>query len=209
MSEIKIQDILICGAFVGEIDKLKQDSRLRTFETGIGDLEASIHLLDYLLNPSNPRPSAVLFVGSAGVYSWVPRKEWEGKIGLSKYFVNYEMAFLDKKVRLPENMNLKYEFADLVFPFEGPEFIESRTNGTGSVTLDDLSPRATERLKTEGIAFENMEAFGIAKVCAFLGIPFGAVLALTNKVSPKGSEEWKLSWRKHSDRLQERILSQL
>ncbi|MFB5651593.1 phosphorylase [Leptospira wolffii] len=204
-----ITEILFCGAFVGEIDKIKSDSRLRTFETGIGALEAAVNLQKYLSDPSTTPPKSVIFIGSSGVYSWIPRKEWEGKFGISRSFVNYEIAALDKKVRIPDQMLLKHDFPDFVFPFEGSEFLESVTNGTGSVTLEDLSPRAMERIKSEGIGFENMEVFGLAKVCALLGIPFGAVLSLTNKVGPKGSEEWKLSWRKHSDRLQEKILSYL
>ncbi|TGK04126.1 phosphorylase [Leptospira langatensis] len=206
MGHPNFQDILFCGAFSGEIDKLKSDSGIWTFETGVGDLEAAINLQKYLSQNDTPRPKAVISVGSAGVYSSVPRKDWEGKFGISRLFVNYEIAYLDKKVRIPDSMNLKYDFPDFEFPFTGPEFLELATNGTGSVTLEDLSPRALERIKTEGIGFENMEAFGLAKVCKTLGIPFGAIYALTNKVGPKGSEEWKLSWRKHSDRLQERIL---
>lgn len=209
MSDLKIQDILFCAAFAGEVDKLKLDPKIHTFEAGIGELEAAINLQKYLSESSNWKPKAILGIGSAGVYNWIPRKDWEGKFGISKVFANYQIAFLDKKVRLPESMTFKLEFPDLQFPFEGNDFVESATNGTGSVTLEDLSPRALERIKGEGLGFENMEAFGLAKVCNLFNIPFGTIFALTNKVGPKGSEEWKLSWRKHSDRLQEKILSYL
>ncbi|TGK13812.1 phosphorylase [Leptospira fletcheri] len=207
--EWNLKDILFCGAFSGEIDRISVHADLKTLEVGVGNLNAALRLQSYLLRNPEPVPKAILFLGSAGVYPWIPRKEWEGKIGFSRTFTNYEIAYLDKKIRIPEFLSLKLECIPFSFPLPNLEFFESGTNGTGSVTIEDPSPRVLERLKTESIGLENMEVFGLAKVAQDFQIPFAALFSLTNRVGPKGSEEWKSSWRKLSERLQESLLSSL
>ncbi|EQA43584.1 hypothetical protein LEP1GSC050_1400 [Leptospira broomii serovar Hurstbridge str. 5399] len=207
MPKIKNREILFCGAFTGEIDKLQSDNRFWVLETGVGNLNAALRLQSFLLENREDLPKSIIFLGSAGVYPWVPRKEWEGKLGLSRAFTNYEIAYLDKKIRVPEFLKLKLEFTAFKIPTLGNGFFESTTNGTGSVTLEDLSPRATERLKTEEIGLENMEVFGLAKVAESFAIPLTAIFSLTNRVGPKGSDEWKSSWRKLSDKLQEAVIA--
>ncbi|PJZ69448.1 phosphorylase [Leptospira perolatii] len=209
MSSFQDNDqILFCGAFSGEIDKILQQKEFIVLETGVGLLPSALRLQSYLLEQSPEKlPKSVLFIGSAGVYPWLPRKDWEGKFGLSHSFVNYEIAYLDKKVRIPDFLTLKTEFPPPALPSFSIELYKTGTNGTGSVTLEDLSPRAADRLKGEGIGFESMEAYGIAKVCESFKIPMASLFSLTNRVGPKGSEEWKNSWRKLSDKLQEAIIS--
>ncbi len=38
---------------------------------------------------------------------------------------------------------------------------------------------------------EHMEAYGVAAACAAVGVPFGAVFGVTNRVGPGAHEEWR------------------
>lgn len=52
------------------------------------------------------------------------------------------------------------------------------------------APELARRLGERG-AVEHMEAFGAAWACATAGVPFTAVLAITNEVGPDAHAQWR------------------
>lgn len=64
---------------------------------------------------------------------------------------------------------------------------------TAAITTD---PELAERLG-EGWAAEHLEAYGVARACADLGVPFAAVLGISNRVGPRAHDEW-LAWRERA-----------
>ncbi|MCB1140316.1 MAG: hypothetical protein KDK23_16280, partial [Leptospiraceae bacterium] len=52
---------------------------------------------------------------------------------------------------------------------------------------------------------ENLEAFSLARFCEIHKIEFSAFLAITNRVGPEGSEEWKQNYRAMAETLQEKV----
>ena len=50
--------------------------------------------------------------------------------------------------------------------------------------------------RATGAAVENLEAFGVARAAHRAGVPFGAVLGISNRVGPRAHEEWV----RHQDR---------
>lgn len=49
--------------------------------------------------------------------------------------------------------------------------------------------------RTTGAAVENLEAFAVARAADAAGVPFGAVVGISNRVGPRAHEQW----RRHQD----------
>ncbi|MGJ4750980.1 phosphorylase [Leptospira kmetyi] len=201
---------LICSAIADELDLISKSGKYPTLLCGIGNLEAGLRLQRFLLEHQNKHlelPSQVLFVGSAGVYPWLHPSFWKDRFGFSFHIENQELAKLERKVRVPEIVPDSYEFPHS-FEFESKEeILISKTNATGSITIENVSGKALEYLREHDLGFENMECFGLAKVCRDFGIPLYSFFALTNTVGPTGSEEWRFNYKRESVRLQEFLLS--
>ncbi|AOP34031.1 phosphorylase [Leptospira tipperaryensis] len=201
---------LLCSAISEELDQFQDSGKWNTFLCGIGNLEAGLNLQRLLLQKQNKGltlPSQIVFLGSAGVYPWLHANFWKGRLGYSYEFQNQELAKIEKRIRIPEIVPDSYEFAS---PFQlsaVEEILTSRTNGTGSISIETVSGRSLEFLRENDLGFENMECWGLARVCEEFQIPFCAFFALTNSVGPSGSEEWRHNYRRESTRLQDFLLS--
>ncbi|TGK35201.1 phosphorylase [Leptospira gomenensis] len=211
--KIDPKDTLLCSAIAAESDKIAADGRLKTFLCGIGNLEAALRLWEFLSDlkrHGQTLPSKILFVGSAGVYPWIHPRFWKGKFGHSFEIQIQEPSKIEKKIHVPEIVPDSLSFEN---PFQvsdtNEELLISKTNATGSLTIETVSGKVLEYLRENDLGFENMECWGLASVCSRFKIPFGALFALTNGVGPSGSEEWKTNYRVESDRLQKWILSLL
>ncbi len=173
-------------------------------------MEAGLRLQKFLLEHQNKNlalPTQVLFVGSAGVYPWLHPSFWKNRFGFSFQIENQELGKIERRIRIPEIVPDSYEFPH---PFEftsKEEILISKTNASGSITIENVSGKVLEYLREHDIGFENMECFGLAKVCHDFRIPFHSFFALTNTVGPLGSEEWKSNYKKESAKLQEFLLS--
>lgn len=201
---------LFCSAISDELDRFQSSQKWNAFLCGIGNLEAALSLQKFLLEKKiqgQTLPSQIVFLGSAGVYPWLHPSFWKGRFGYSYEFQNQEIAKIEKRIRIPEIVSDSFEFVSQ-FQFQAvEEILPSKTNGTGSVTIETVSGKSLEFLRTNDLGFENMECFGLARVCEEFNIPFCAFFALTNTVGPTGSEEWKQNYRRESIRLQEFLLS--
>ncbi|RHX79035.1 phosphorylase [Leptospira yasudae] len=201
---------LICSAISEELDQLAKSGKFQTLLCGIGNLEAALRLQRFLLEHQNKGlalPSQVMFVGSAGVYPWLHPSFWKNRFGFSFQIEHQELGKIERRIRIPEIVPDSYEFPH---SFEFPptnEVLISKTNATGSIAIETVSGKALEYLRENDLGFENMECFGLAKVCKDFQIPLYSFFALTNTVGPDGSSEWKSNYKRESARLQEFLLS--
>ncbi len=67
-------------------------------------------------------------------------------------------------------------------------FISVEVATTLGVTVDD---QAAARLTLTGVEVEHMEAFSVASVCGGVGVPFVAVLGVSNVVGSSAREQWR------------------
>ncbi|WP_000694673.1 hypothetical protein, partial [Leptospira interrogans] len=156
---------LICSAIKEEVDQILKLEKFTVFVCGIGNLEAGLNLQRFLLDCLNNKnlifPTQVLFIGSAGVYPWLHSNFWKNKFGFSFQFENQELAKIERKVRVPETVPDVYEFSHS-FEFKSvEEILISKTNATGSITIDNVSGKSLEYLREHDLGFENMECFGL------------------------------------------------
>ncbi|XDD51839.1 phosphorylase [Leptospira sp. WS92.C1] len=208
--KIDPETILICSAIKEESDQISSSTKIQTFLCGIGNLDAGLTLQRFLLEKQSrgdTLPKSILFVGSAGVYPWIHPRFWKNKFGFSTQIQNQDMAKIEKRIRIPEILTDSYEFPNPFQSLSEEEILISKTNATGSITIETVSGRVLDFLRENDIGFENMECFGLAKVCNEFKIPFYAIFALTNTVGPDGSEEWKSNYKKESIKLQEFLIS--
>ena len=74
-----------------------------------------------------------------------------------------------------------------------------RAAGAGAFLADVATPLAITRttdlsrriMRATGAAIENLEAFAVARAADAVGIPFGAVLGISNRVGPRAHVEWR------------------
>jgi nucleoside phosphorylase len=77
-----------------------------------------------------------------------------------------------------------------VFVAQGAISVEVAT--TLGVTVDD---EAAARLARTGVEVEHMEAFSVASACEGVGVPFVAVLGVSNVVGSSAREQWRANHR--------------
>lgn len=225
------QRLLICGAFAPEIDHLTEQlqkpgaSALPAGGTaecaalGIGSVAAAIALQARLLDRDRPRITEVLFVGSAGVYA-ADQPAGQGAsgsrsfFGRSESFCKRDLAVLENRASVPgplegevlrggaargQILGRMISHADLAVMPDG------LTNSTDSITL--VTP--VDRSGMDFPDYENLEGYGVARVCWQYDLPYAAVFALTNHVGPEGSAQWRANFRSMSIELQALIASAL
>ncbi len=199
-----LDNILFCGAFDGETDRLSKYANLRVYNTGVGFLDTVFNLQRYL--SKNKEVKSIVFLGSAGVYRHSKKKP--GDLTFSHKFVYKDIAEVKNMVKVPSVIT-KHILSEVDTRFQRilnrSKFSEAITNSTNYVTLIDLT---TEELVDSlyEVDLENMEAFPIAYVASRLSLQFVSLFYITNYVGAKGSEDWNANWRYGSNLLQEEII---
>jgi nucleoside phosphorylase len=155
---------------------------------GVGMVEAGIaaaRLID------EHQPSAVLLVGTAGVY---PGQRPELVLG---------GAAIARSIRLlPQILPGKHTFLPTMIPTEArstPALMRVLRKGTGLPRADVACPlgitataqAATTAAELSGCALENLEAFAVARAAAVTNVPFAAIMGIANHVGPSGHREWE------------------
>ena len=150
---------------------------------GVGYLEAAIQLQSLIHR--FPEIDQVLFVGTGGAYA--PDYDMiSNPLILCKSVVLSDTSAILGTSLLPPLVFLKplistFEFSDLIPRVKVATLL--------SLTLDSMvSEKIQKRLSCQ---IENMELYGIARVCSKYNIQWDAVLGVTNKVGPNGSKDWK------------------
>lgn len=185
--------LLICAAIDAEIDRLKgfcAEMPVDCLVCGVGNVAAAVALSARL---SRSTYSEILFVGSCGVYGKF-RGTYEAAI--SREFVQSDLAVLSGRARQPVPGRIETNSGPVSEKLHTLIARKGVTNCPDSVSLDLTGAR------TEGLAFENMECYGLAAAASHYNTPFSAVFAVTNAVGASGSSQWRQHYREYSDALQ-------
>lgn len=193
------RQVVVVSAIHEEIDLVwKKPPILTKKALGIGNLEAALELETLL--QTHPELQGVLFIGSAGAYSWA--KLSIGDFVYSESFSSYSISSalgISKQIQNDTISKTNYSY----FPkgyLLSKNWKEVVTNCPSEITLNQIEkppvPQWTQ------FHAENMESYGVARVCQKRKIPFLALFAITNIVGPEGSAQWKKNWRKQSDQIQ-------
>ena len=59
------------------------------------------------------------------------------------------------------------------------------------LAITRAAPLGRQIARATGSALENLEAFAVARAAAAAGVPFAAVLGVSNRVGPAGHREWR------------------
>lgn len=149
---------------------------------GVGYLEAAINL-QILLN-QNREIKSVIFCGTAGVYQETERLAIGQLASCESTLLCDGAAELKQSQYVPI---LKREEVSTTLPMDLP--VQSAKVVTAlTLTINDQLANII-RKQTDG-ELENMELYGIARVCEELSIPWNALLGVTNKVGSSGHEGW-------------------
>ncbi len=144
---------------------------------GVGVVPAGIAAARLL---ERERPDAVVLVGTAGAYGDLP-------IGA---------VIAARRVGLVSGTaTLGHGYVPLAPP---PLVTDGALRGRLNLPEADVAtlvaittdPALATRLAADW-AVEHMEAYGVAAACAGAGVPFAAVLGITNRVGPGAHAEWR------------------
>lgn len=166
---------------------------------GVGNLEASLHLLEYL--NKNPHKKNVFFLGSCGTYNPEICPYPGFARGGSCYMYRELSEF--KKIShvpdlLPKTTNPGKTTWELSVLQTRPNFPEHSVNSPNSLSL--VNPSELPDFPG-GLVLENMEVFGLARVCEKMNLYFTSVFAVTNRVGREGSREWRENYKVWAEKL--------
>jgi len=189
--------ILLVFALESESQGRPEKLGYNTLYTGVGKLNASIALLNYLHN--NDRKQAIDWVinlGSAG----------------SQTLPTGSLVFGDDIKQ--HDMNAEpLGFEPGITPFDtGPQSFQSKHS---TILRDNATPGLVltgDRFVTEKLPWKadaiDMEAFALAKVCYTSGIAFSTLKYITDGANDQSASDWTTEVNKAA-RVFESILSQL
>jgi nucleoside phosphorylase len=185
-------DVLVVAAFAAEISPLGNPDRGELWEAcivGIGLVAATAGTM-WSVRERGPR--AVVAVGTCGAY------EGSG-LGIGDVVAARTVRLVDPSAvrgltEYPESLSTQLS--------TDPHLLEELTRvgahpadvaTTLAVTVDDSV--ADEVARSTQCQVEHLEAFGVAVACAQSGVPFGAVLAVSNIVGRSARGEWLANHR--------------
>jgi nucleoside phosphorylase len=129
---------------------------------GVGLVDAAVGAARAI---AGAKPARVIFVGTAGVYPSAVRALPIGT------------AALADEVRLISSAALR-----------GQAYAPAPLVSSAATTK---APSLARKLGATGAALENLEAFSVARAADAAGIPFAAVLGVSNVVGPNAHAEWR------------------
>lgn len=174
---------LVCSAIFEEMafldaKKLEAEGFLLR-PLGIGFLEAAINLAEIL---NSKRIDQVFFLGTAG--SYLKNLEFNSIVSISSTML----------LNLGALQELSY------VPIQQEEFklnqiknhLQAKCLSSLEISKDQsISTLIKEKFSsTDEFIVENMELYGIAKVCKQHGIPLTAFLAVTNYIDANAHDDW-------------------
>ncbi|MBU2513622.1 hypothetical protein KJ966_19950 [bacterium] len=160
--------------------------------TGVGFLESAIQLNRLL--QETPSIEKIIFTGSAGVYPGCRHIrigdlcictdtilcDGAAELGLSAYVPLADQGPIKASLSLSSSLS------------------SARVATIFSITTDnDLAGKIGENRKAD---IENMELYGIARVCLEGEIPWNALLGVTNTVGKKGRTQWNQNRNKLAEK---------
>lgn len=151
--------------------------------TGVGAVRAAARVAQAIAHPARAalKPEAVLFVGTAGCYT--------KDIAFNSAQFCSEVIWTDGDLvtgrsYLPNARNGVVHIGSESLLFSDSGLVAVSTPG---ITTDE---RLSERLGLVG-HLENLELFGVAEAARGVGVNWGAVLGVSNRVGANAHHEWK------------------
>ena len=191
---------LVVSAFEPEIEPLRRLMRgargIVLAPVGIGAIDAAVGAARAI---AAARPTRVLFVGTAGIYSTAKAAGAAiGTAAVAGEIFCVSTAALKGEAYLPAPTILRSETSRRL----REALLAGAPESTGLVAV--ACPLAITRsvalgrriAAATGTTLENLEAFAVARAAAAAGVEFGAVLGVANRVAPTGHDEWR---RHHRD----------
>jgi nucleoside phosphorylase len=151
---------------------------------GVGLVEAGIGATAALAETT---ARAVIFVGTAGIYPGASAALAVGGAVAARRLKLVSTAALRGEGYLPAVLPVAVE-------------VDARLRRALALPLADVAcpvaitstRRAARTIASEtGCSIETLEAFAVARAAAARGVPFAAVLGLSNAVGPSAHAEWK------------------
>ena len=195
-------DVLIVAAFAPELDRLRPrlDDELRgkiggltvaCALVGVGIPNAAAATVERL---AEHRPRALVLVGTAGVYASAAASIAIGDAVVVRATVLVDAAETYGHGVMPAPVGRVHAchepLARALAEGVAPRHDVATTLG---VTTDDAF--AARLAAASGCALENLEAFAVANACVRGGVPFAAVLGVSNRVGSTGRVEWQRNHR--------------
>jgi nucleoside phosphorylase len=188
--------ILVVAAWQPELSALGRGlrvvrgRRLERAVVGVGPVEAALGTARLL---GDLRPTALILIGTAGVYRSQSRRLAIGDAVIARRIAFGSVGTARGLAYFPAPM-----------PLTAPSDARLRARlaaATGSRLADVACPPAITRTAAAaaalagatGAGVENLEAFAVGRAAADRGVPFAAVLGIANQVGPRAHAEWKLN----------------
>lgn len=179
--------LLICSAFLPEIQILQKQSQgspnVFTATLGVGLVSAASRIssiMEYL------SVSRILFTGTCGILT--PSPISIGDIVRAKMFYSGDVETFAGANLIPEVMPTVVPPARFMTPKNPIQ--DCDVLSPLSITHSKEGADVLRNQFPEGIA-ENLECFAVAWNAAQRGIPFEAILGVTNTIGPQGHTEWR------------------
>ncbi len=154
---------------------------------GVGMVEAAVGATRAI---ADSQPTAVVFVGTAGLY---PGRRPD--LGLAQVVGARRILLVDAAVMRGQ----AFVPAPLPIATEVTRSLRERLARQGVLLGDVACPigitksltTARQVAREHDCDVENLEAFAVARAAAAAGLPFAALLGISNAVGPAGHREWK------------------
>lgn len=192
MTRAEPADVVVLAAHALELAPLERalheapllDLRCATAVVGVGLPAAGAGTTRAVLERG---ASAVVLVGSAGVYpgrfAFTPAEP----VRLATVEL-VDAAARAGKAAFPPVMERRATADPALSAALGADLRAVHVAATSAITLDDsLAHELAERTTCD---VENLEALSVGLACAGLGVPFAALLAITNEVGARGHDQW-------------------
>ena len=185
--------ILVVAAWQPELRGLGRrlrDARGRRVEcvvVGVGPVEAALGTARAL---RARRPSALILIGTAGVYRTVVRRPPVGQVVVARRI---------RFVSIGTARDLAYFPGPMPLAVQVDAVLRSQlARAAGAPVADVACPPAITRSAAAAAALaadsratvENLEAFAVGRAAAEAGVPFAAVLGVANEVGPRAHAQW-------------------
>jgi futalosine hydrolase len=164
----------------------------RAAAVGVGPVDAGIGAVRAM---ARHRPERVIFVGTAGSYPGAP--VGIGEAAVAGPMVAVSTAVLRRQAYIPEPQIMRASASPAL-----SEALRGGTRGRNRpprvavacpVAITRSALLARQIAGATGAALENLEAFAVARAAAGAGVPFAAVLGVSNRVGPAGHREWRVN----------------
>ncbi|MFO0638709.1 MAG: hypothetical protein U0183_05800 [Polyangiaceae bacterium] len=199
--------LLLVGAFAPEIapfqGRLPEGVEARA--VGIGLVDAALGAARAI---AELRPSKVVLVGSAGVLPG-SRVDLLEVVAVARTVLADLAAARREATLLPRMAEVRETSAALTAAL-APEATHVCALTTLTVTTSDEAAVAlAEAHRGHAPLVENLEAYAVARAAEVAGVPFAAVLGVTNRVGSRGRADWAQHHEKVAECVCDRVLSGL